>query len=265
MLKIRVIPCLLLRGRALVKTVRFAKPSYVGDPINTVRIFNEKEVDEIILLDIAATAEGRRPPFQLIEEIAGECFMPLTYGGGVRSLEDMQTIFSLGVEKIALNSYASASPEFIRQASDRFGSQSVVASIDVKRSLLGRPRVHVRGGRGADGADPVAYARTLESLGAGEILLTSVNRDGTFSGYDIDLVRQVCAALSVPLIACGGASGVGDFRLAAQAGAAAVAAGSLFVYQGPNRAVLINFPSRAELKACLGDITPDAGAKETHA
>ena len=255
MLATRVMPCLLLRNRGLVKTIKFDKPTYVGDPVNTVRIFNEKEVDELIFLDITATIENKRPQLELLHEIASECFMPFTYGGGVKTLEDMAAIFKLGAEKIAINREAFDRPALIEHAAARFGSQAVVASIDVKkRRFRGGYTVHVNGGRKDTGLEPVAYAKRMESLGAGEILLTSIDRDGTMDGYDLELVAQVAGALAIPVIACGGAGSVDDFRRAKQAGASAVAAGSMVVYQGKNRAVLVNFPRKQELRAALGQM-----------
>jgi cyclase len=252
MLKTRVMPCLLLRGWGLVKTVKFKDPKYVGDPINTVRIFNEKEVDELIFLDITATPEGKGPPLQIISEIATECFMPFAYGGGIRDLDDIKKIFSLGVEKVAINTHAVENPEFINRAANMFGSQSIVAAIDVKKTLLGKYRVCTNGARNVTRIDPVEHARHMVDMGAGEILLTSVDRDGTFSGYDLDLIRQVAGAVTIPVIACGGAGKIEDFSLATrQAGASAVAAGSMVVYQGPHRAVLVNFPSKQDLKKVL--------------
>ncbi len=248
MLKTRVIPCLLLRGWGLVKTVKFNHPSYVGDPINTVRIYNEKEVDELIFLDIEATPQQKSPPFKLISELAGECFMPFTYGGGIKSIEEIQRIFSLGVEKVAINSHAAENPGFIREAAKKFGSQSIVVSMDVKKTFLGKYRVCSSGGEKNTRASPVPYARRAEKLGAGEILLTSIDRDGTFDGYDLDLTRAVTEAVSIPVIACGGAGEIDDFgRVVKEAGASAAAAGSLVVYQGRQRAVLINFPSKSDL------------------
>lgn len=252
MLKTRVMPCLLLRGWGLVKTVKFQDPTYVGDPINTVRIYNEKEVDELIFLDITATPRGTEPPYKIISEIATECFMPFTYGGGIRDLEVLQRIFGLGVEKAAINTHAVENPSFIEQAADRFGSQSIVVSIDVRRHLFGRYLVHTHGGRNATDLDPADYARQAEESGAGEILLTSIDRDGTFAGYDIELIQKVAHAVAIPVIACGGAGTVADFGKAVrEGGASAVAAGSLVVYQGPNRAVLVNFPTKAALKQVL--------------
>lgn len=252
MLRTRVIPSLLLRNAGLVKTTRFRDPVYIGDPINTVRIFNEKEVDELTFLDITATVENRKPPFKLLSEIAGECFMPLGYGGGIRSLEDIRDILGLGAEKVIINSHAVEHPDFVRESSDRFGSQSVVVSIDArKKPLFGGYEVHIRGGREGTGLDPVRHAVRMQELGAGEILLTSIDRDGTMSGYDLDLVRAVSGAVDVPVIACGGAGSIAHLAGAVQAGASAVAAGAFFVFQGKHRAVLINVPPREELERHL--------------
>ena len=249
MLKTRVMPCLLLRNAALVKTIQFKDPGYIGDPINAIRIYNEKEVDELIFLDIGATTEGKKPPFKIIENIASECFMPVAYGGGVRDIADVKQIFSLGIEKISLNSYVVENPQFVRQVADTFGAQSVVVSIDVKKKLFGRYEVRTHGGRKSTGLDPVSFAVEMEKMGAGEILLTSIDRDGTMQGYDIDLIRQVTSAVGIPVIASGGAGKVEDFGKAVkEGGASAVAAGSMVVYYGRNRAVLINFPSRQELE-----------------
>jgi cyclase len=245
-------PCLLLRNRGLVKTVRFKDANYVGDPINTIRIFNEKEVDELILLDITATAELKQPNLQIISEVASECFMPLTYGGGIRSLDEVKTIFSLGVEKIAVNTHAIENPSFIRECAELFGSQSIIVSIDVKRTWLGKYVVHSRGGKTATGLEPVAWAQQAAAAGAGELLLTSIDRDGTYEGYDTELIKRVTSSVSIPVIACGGAGSVADFTAAVKdGGASAVAAGSMVVYQGRNRGVLINFPGRRELVSAL--------------
>jgi len=249
-LETRVIPCLLLRGAGLVKTVKFKDPKYLGDPINVVKIFNDKEVDELVILDIDATPEGRRPSFDLIAKVASQCFMPLCYGGGVRSVEDMRTLFGIGIEKVAVNSFAVQNPVFIREAADRFGSQSVIVSIDVKRSLFGRYEVVTHGGRKQTGLDPVALASTLEAQGVGEIFLNSVDQDGTMEGYDLDLVRRVTGAVRIPVIACGGAGKVEDLvAVVGRGGASAAAAGSLFVFQMPHRAVLISYLSPNELQS----------------
>lgn len=252
MFRTRVMPCLLLRGRGLVKTVRFKNPVYVGDPVNTVRIFNELEVDELILLDIGATPQGSPIQYKLLEEVASECFMPFTYGGGITSLEDAQRIFGLGAEKVVLNSRLFDHADLVAEIAEIFGNQAVVVSIDVNRNLLGDYRVCSNGGSKGRGVSPVDWARRMEAAGAGEILLNAIHRDGTFRGYDIKLTRAVADAVSIPVIACGGASSVEDFRAAIfEGGASAVAAGSMVVYQGPNRAVLTNFPNRAKLKQAL--------------
>jgi len=252
MLRTRVIPCLLLRRSGLVKTIKFKNPSYVGDPINTVRIFNEKEVDELILLGITATPENKKPPFKIIQDIASECFMPMTYGGGIRDIEDIKRIFSLGVEKVAINSYAFENPGFIGQAAGLFGSQSIVAALDVKRDFFAKYRIATHGGNRNTKLDPAECATHMENRGAGEILLTSIDRDGTMRGYDIELIKKVSTAVNIPVIACGGAGKVEDFAEAVNmGGASAVASGSKVVYQGKNRAVLINFPRKEELKAIL--------------
>lgn len=249
----RVIPVLLLKNRGLVKTLRFAEPIYVGDPLNAVRIFNEKEVDELIFLDITATAENRGPALDHLHDVATECFMPFTYGGGVRSIEQMRGIFKAGAEKIAVNTAAAETSELITEAARIFGSQSIVVSIDVRRSEPdGRPVTWIRGGRNATELDAVAAAVRAQKLGAGEILLNSIDRDGTQEGYDLDLIRAVSAAVSIPVIACGGASSVGDFTKATlDAGAAAAAAGSYFVFCGSRDAVLITYPGRRELEAAF--------------
>jgi len=252
MLKTRVMPCLLLNNGRLVKTVKFKNPSYIGDPINAIKIYNGKEVDELILVDITATVENRPPPFDLIEEVACECFMPFTYGGGIRNLDDIKNIFSLGVEKAAINSYAAENPEFIGKAAELFGSQSIVVSIDVKKTLMGKYVVHSHSGKISTKIDPVSYAKEMEKIGAGEILLNSIDRDGIMDGYDIALIQKVTSAVSIPVIALGGAGNVDDLTGAVkEGGASAVAAGSMFVYQGKNLGVLINFPSRDELEAKL--------------
>ncbi|KRI01754.1 AglZ/HisF2 family acetamidino modification protein [Curvibacter sp. PAE-UM] len=246
--KTRVIPVLLLRGKGLVKTVKFKDPKYIGDPINSVRIFNEKEVDELVFLDITATPEGRGPDFDLLADIAGEAFMPMAYGGGITTLEQVQRIFALGFEKVVIDAAAYASPQLIRDAVAIYGSQSIVGCVDVRRTLLGRYELCSHAGKTRQQVGLKEHVVELERLGVGEIIVNAVDRDGTQSGYDLKLIREVSAAVSVPVVACGGASGIDDFVAAVQeGGASAVAAGSLFVFVGPHRAVLINYPARAEL------------------
>lgn len=252
MLRTRVIPCLLLRGEGLVKTTRFSEPRYVGDPINAIRIFNDKEVDELILLDITASREGRGPAFGAIRDFASECFMPVGYGGGIRSLTDAREVLALGVEKIIVNTMALRRPALVAEISSEFGAQAVVVSIDVRKKLLGGYEVMAAGGTAKTGLTPVEHAKQMVALGAGEIFLNSIDRDGTGSGYDTALVRSVAQAVSVPVIACGGAGSLADFGIAVNEGqASAVAAGSMFVFHGKHRAVLISYPTRAELERAL--------------
>lgn len=245
----RLMPCLLLRGRSLVKTTRFKDPRYVGDPTTAVQIFNEKEVDEVVILDITATVDGKTPNFGMIEDLACECFMPVTYGGGVTSLESMEALFALGVEKIAVNSALVERPDLVRAAADRFGSQSIVASIDARSAKRGRYSSVIRGGTKDAKIDPADLARRAADLGAGEVLLTSVDRDGTRTGYDLDLTRAVTSAVSVPVVAAGGAGSLEHVTEVLRVGATAAAVGSLVVYHGRNQAVLISFPPRDEVRA----------------
>ena len=249
MLKHRVIPALLLCNGGLVKTRKFKSPKYVGDPINAIRIFNDKEVDELMVLDITASKECREPDYALIEEFAGECFMPLAYGGGVSSVEQAARIFSLGVEKICLQTAALENPALVSELADRFGSQSVVVSVDVKRSWLGKPQVY-SAAQGKALPEPwLQLTQRLVNAGAGEVLLNVVDRDGTLAGPDLGLIREACSVLSVPLIAVGGVASLADIKAVVDAGASAVAAGAFFVFHGPHRAVLITYPRYHELEA----------------
>ena len=242
MLRTRIIPALLLRNDNLVKTIRFGKFTYVGDPCNTVRIFNELEVDELLFLDIAATAEKRTPNLKVLADIANECFMPLGYGGGVRTFESAKAIFEIGFEKLVINSFALENPLFITKLSEHFGSQAVIASVDVKRDIFGRYEVRAEAGRRRTGRDPVEWAQELESLGAGEILLTSMDREGTWQGFDVGLVKAVTGAVSVPVIAHGGAGSAEHIREVVESGrASAVALGSMVVFQKKGMGVLVNF------------------------
>lgn len=252
MLRTRVIPCLLLRGTGLYKTVRFKDPKYVGDPINAVKIFNEKEVDEILVLDIGATPEKREPNYELIGDLASECFMPLGYGGGITTLAQMRRLQRIGVEKVCINSAAWRDPALVRSACDALGTSSVVAAIDVKRSMFGKNEVWVDGGRTNTKADPVAHAEALAALGVGEILVNSIDRDGTMAGYDVELIKRIAGNVDVPVIACGGAGTLDHMQEVTEgAGIEAVAAGSMFVFHGKHRAVLINYPAHTELEARL--------------
>jgi imidazole glycerol-phosphate synthase subunit HisF len=246
----RIIPCLLLRNNGLVKTVKFKDSVYIGDPINAVKIFNEKEVDELIFLDIDATKQNREPSVELIGNIASECFMPFAYGGGVRSLAQIEKIIKSGAEKIIINTQAFLEKNFIREAADRFGSSTIVVSVDVKKGFFDNYSVYIRGGSKNTGKNPVEYAREVENSGAGEIFINSIDRDGTMEGYDLELIKNISDAVKIPVIACGGAGKLKDFRSAISDGrASAVAAGSFFVFHGKRRAVLITYPSYQEISA----------------
>lgn len=249
MLMPRLIPCLLLSRGGLVKTLRFKAPKYVGDPINAVRIFNEKEVDELMVLDIDASREGRGPDFAMIEQIAGECFMPLCYGGGVRSAADAKQLFAAGVEKICLQSAFFERPEIAREIADHAGEQAVVVSIDVERSWRGTTRIRQPGRGRSPFPDWQTALVEAARMGAGEVMLTNADRDGTLAGIDIALVREGSVLVDVPLIAAGGANSLDNVREVVAAGASAVAAGSFFVFYGPHRAVLITYPRYDQVRA----------------
>ncbi len=250
MLKTRVIPVLLLKDRGLVKTRNFKNPTYLGDPKNIVRLFNDKEVDELVILDITATKKQRPPDFQFLKELAVECFMPVCYGGGINHSDDIKKLFALGIEKVAINSYAFENPGFIKEIATVFGSQSIVVSIDVKKNLFGHDYCFTRSGSKNTHIEPDVFARHMAENGAGELLINSINADGTMSGYDLPMIKKITASVSIPVIACGGAGSLDDFRaVVLHAGAAAAAAGSFFVFQGIHRAVLISYPPYAQLEA----------------
>jgi imidazole glycerol-phosphate synthase subunit HisF len=252
MLKTRVIPCLLLKKEGLVKTKNFKSETYIGDAINTVRIFNEMEVDELIVLDILASKENLEPNFDLIRHIADECFMPLSYGGGIRNIKDINRIFNIGVEKISINSSTIDNPELIKNAAEVFGSQSVIVSIDVKTNFWNKYDVYTHGGTKKHKINPTDHARNMEALGAGEILLTSINNEGTWKGYDYTIVKTIASSVSIPVISNGGAGKIEHMSYAVNnAGASAVALGSMVVYQGQDLGVLINFPDKCELERAL--------------
>lgn len=248
MLRPRIIPCLLIKNGGLVKTVNFSTPKYVGDPLNAVRIFNEKEVDEILVVDIDATVRGREPDYGMIKNLAAECRMPLCYGGGVRSVEQIERIVSLGVEKVALGSAVTQNAKLVADAAQRVGSQSIVAVMDVRRSGAKDPyEVYTHNGSKPTGWRPDALAKHMEALGAGEVVINSVDRDGLMKGYDLDLVAQVRKATALPLTVLGGAGSLSDISSLMQIyGIIGAAAGSLFVFKGVYRAVLINYPRREE-------------------
>jgi imidazole glycerol-phosphate synthase subunit HisF len=250
MLRARVIPSLLVRRSGLVKTRKFGDEKYVGDPINAVRIFNEKEVDELVVCDIDATAEGREPDYQMIAHLAAECRMPLCYGGGVTSVEQAKRIMEVGVEKVAISAAAVQRPELVAEIAQQVGRQSVVVVLDVKKKFLGGYRVHVRNGTVDTKINPVDFARQVQELGAGEIVVNSIDQDGMMQGYDLILAKQVRDAVDLPMTILGGAGSYAHMEEAvSQLGTIGLAAGSLFVFKGQYRAVLINYPKPGERAA----------------
>ncbi|WP_343530403.1 AglZ/HisF2 family acetamidino modification protein [Pedobacter sp.] len=249
MLKHRVIPALLLNQHGgLVKTTKFSNPKYIGDPLNAIRIFNTKEVDELMVLDIEASKLQREPNYALIEQFAGECFMPLCYGGGIRTIDQAYKIFKLGVEKICLQTAVLDDLEFVKDLVDRFGSSAIVISVDVKKDWLQRPKLYKSSSNQNSGKNWLSYIKEAVEVGAGEILLNAVDRDGTLQGADLTLIEQASKEISAPLIAIGGIGSLKDIKDAINAGASAVAAGAFFVFYGPHRAVLITYPEYQELE-----------------
>lgn len=249
MLRPRVIPCLLVHEGGLVKTVQFTNPKYVGDPLNAVRIFNEKEVDELIVLDIDASVRGRVPDYDLLAHLASECRMPLCYGGGVKTVEQVERLIERGVEKVAIGSAAVETPDVVSQMAVAVGSQSIAVVLDVRREAAGY-RVWTHNGTRATGLDPVKVAADMQARGAGEIVVNSIDRDGMMKGYDLELVSAVREAVTLPMTVLGGAGSLDDLRrLIAQFGIIGAAAGSLFVFKGAYKAVLINYPRRADKDA----------------
>lgn len=236
---------MLLKNGGLYKTINFKNPKYVGDPINAVKIFNEKETDELILLDYNASVDGRPIDYKRIEEIAGEAFMPMAYGGGIKNLEDAKKVFDCGFEKVVLNSILFDNPALIETIGSIYGAQAVVGSLDYKKNIFGKSKVYGISGSKKTGYEPLDWALQLEKYGVGEIMLNSIDRDGTWSGYDLDMISKVAEKITVPLIACGGAGSVKDLKEAVAVGASAVAAGSMFVFQKKGMGVLISFPSES--------------------
>ena len=247
MFRPRVIPCLLLKNQGLVKTVKFKNSRYVGDPMNAIRIFNKKKADELIFLDIMATKENRIPDIELIKNIGEECRMPFSVGGGIKSMKDIESIFKAGAEKVVINSSAVINPKILKDASSHFGRQSIIFSIDVKKNIFGNYIIYTNSGKKSTGLNPFEFVKIAEENGAGEIFLNSIDRDGTYEGYDIELVKKITKQVSIPVIACGGAGTLDDLKTAwIEGNAFAVAAGSMFVFHGRKRAVLINYPSKNE-------------------
>lgn len=253
MLLPRLIPCLLIHNGGLIKTRRFKSPKYVGDPINAVRIFNEKSADELIVLDIDATVQNRTPDYNLIAKLANECRMPLSYGGGVTSAEQIKRIITLGVEKVCLSASAVYSTDLVSKAAAEIGSQSIAVVIDVKKTgLLRKYEVVTHNGKRRTGLDPIKFAQTMQDMGAGEIILNSVDSDGDMQGYDLELVSKVREHLNVPMTILGGAGTYDHItELWRSQGLIGAAVGSLFVFKGKYRAVLINYPNKTEKTAIL--------------
>lgn len=246
--RVRIIPVLLLKKGGLYKTINFKKPSYIGDPTNSVKLFNEKEADELLVLDFRASLEKRDPDFTKISQIAGEAFMPLAYGGGIKNFEQAQKVFDSGFEKVVLNSILYEDLKIIEQIGAVYGAQAVVGAVDYQKSFLSGIKTYSNSGTKRSAFTPLAWAKKLEEAGVGEIILNSIDNDGTWSGYDLSVISEVSKQVKVPIIACGGAGSKRDFFSAAKAGASAVAAGSIFVYQKKGKGVLISFPTGLEIK-----------------
>ena len=243
MLEKRLIPCLLLHRGGLYKTEKFRNPTYIGDPINAIKIFNEKEVDELILLDIDATAKNREPDYKMIDDIASECFMPLCYGGGIKNVQQMKKVYSLGVEKISISSEAFLNPNLIKEASGIFGNQSVLVTIDIKKDFFGNKKVFIKNGLINTKLEPLTFLKKMEALGAGEIVINSINNDGVMKGFDLELLKSLKSNASIPVIGLGGAGNLDHIKEAFDISKIdGVACGSMFVYQGPLRGVLISYP-----------------------
>ncbi|HOJ19250.1 MAG TPA: AglZ/HisF2 family acetamidino modification protein [Ignavibacteriaceae bacterium] len=245
----RVIPVLLLRNSGLVKSVAFKDYRYIGDPINAVKIFNDKRADELVFLDITASKENRLISLEFVHKVGDEANMPFAVGGGIRNVKDIRSILENGAEKVVLNSVAYEKTDFIKAAADSFGSSTIVVCIDVKKNLFGNYKLVYKNASRKIEDNPIEFAQKMEEYGAGEIIIQSVDKDGTYQGYDLELIRKVAESVTLPVIGLGGAGDYKDFTKCIKSGlASAVAAGSLFVYHGPRRAVLISFPTKSELK-----------------
>jgi len=252
MFRPRVIPILLLKELGLVKSIQFKDHRYIGDPINAVKIFNDLKADELVFLDILASKEKRTISLDFVRNVGDEANMPFAIGGGIHTIQQIKEIINAGAEKVIINSYAAENPYFVKQASDEFGSSTIVISIDVKKKILGKKQVYTLGGRKATGIDPREFSKLMEDKGAGEIIINSIEKDGLMTGYDFDLVKKVSQAVKIPVVAAGGAGNYQDFERAINKSyASAVSAGSMFVYHGPRKAVLINYPSDKTLNRCF--------------
>lgn len=247
MFRPRIIPVLLLKNNGLVKSVKFSNYRYIGDPINAVKIFNDLHADELVFLDITATAEKRSIPLELIKDIAEEANMPFCVGGGIRTINNIQQILTLGAEKVVICSHAAENPDFVKEAADSFGSSTITVCIDVRKTLLGKEQIWIHGGTKSLDIELIEFAQLMQEKGAGEIIIQSINHDGTMKGYDIDLIKRVSAALTIPIVALGGAGSLEHMKKAYEEGHAnGLGAGSLFIYQGPRHGVLINYPEKKD-------------------
>jgi cyclase len=245
----RIIPVLLLKGKGLVKTVKFKEPKYIGDPINAVKIFNDLKADELVFLDITASKEGRTVSVDLVRDIGDEAFMPFGVGGGISDLKQIEPLLKAGAEKVVINTNAFLKSNLINEASKIFGSQSIVVSLDIKKSLLGKYTCWIKDGSQNTKEHPIDLAKKAENSGAGELIINSIDLDGLMTGYDIELIKSISDIVSIPVVACGGAGNLTHLKKAYSEGKAhALAAGSMFVFHGPRRAVLINYPSKNEIK-----------------
>lgn len=254
MISARIIPVLLLKNGGLVKTTQFKNPTYVGDPINAVKIFNDKEVDELIFLDITASQNKHKPDTAFIKHIAEECFMPLCYGGGIHNLQDIERVLKVGVEKIAINTACLENPSFIKEAVAKFGGSTIVGVIDFKKNIFGKYSVYQHVKNKSSATHPIDLAIELEKSGVGEILLNSVDKDGMMQGYDIPLIKSIAEKVNTPIIGCGGAGSIDDLvKLIKETKISAAAAGSMFVFKGKHRAVLINYPHPADIQNRLAE------------
>ena len=244
----RVIPILLIQNSGLYKTVKFKDPKYVGDPINAVRIFNEKQCDEIVILDILASKKNHQINYKLIQEIASECFMPLAYGGGICNLAEIENVLKLGVEKVIINSAIFSSPDFLKDAIREFASSTIVASVDIKKNIWGKQNIYSYSGQNISISDPISYLKYIEELGVGEIMINDVDRDGTMMGYDKELFNRLSNSVNVPVIASGGCRDMEDIKsIFSETNVSASAAGSFFIFQGKHKAVLISYPYSEEI------------------
>lgn len=248
MFRPRVIPILLLKNKGLVKSVQFKDYKYIGDPINAVKIFNDLKADELIFLDILASKEKRSISLDFVKNVGDEANMPFSVGGGINSIAKIKEIINAGAEKAIINSYSVENPRFIQEASKEFGSSTIVISMDIKKRLFGKKQLYTLGGTHATGLNPIDFAKKMEEMGAGEIMVNSIEQDGMMNGYDLELIKDIAQAVTIPVVAAGGAGKLDDFKLAViNAHASAVAAGSMFVYHGSRKAVLVNYPSNKEL------------------